>query len=80
MIWLKPLIGSLEREMLVSHTSITLMNVVIHSALTVYYSSLISLTSLFFKFVTLLPCLFADQFNRYKADEDDSLLSTRSLN
>lgn len=73
-VCLKPLIGPLEWKKLESHTSITLMNDVINSAFRVYSSSLISLTSLFFKFEALPPCLFAHQSNRYRADEEDSLI------
>lgn len=72
-VWLKSLIGPFKRENLEFHTFITLMNDVIHSALMLYSYSLISFTSLFFKFLTLPPCLFAHQSNRYRADEDDSL-------
>lgn len=62
----------LEREKLESHTSITLMNDVIHSALKVYSCFLIS-------FIFLKVCnsptlsLFSDQFNRYVVDKKDSL-------
>lgn len=52
-VWLKPLIGPLEREKLESHTSITLMNDVIQSTLKVYSSFL----SLSLTFSSTLPFL-----------------------
>lgn len=51
-VWLKLLIGPLERKILESHTSITLMNDIIHSSLKIYSFSFIPFTSPFLKFVT----------------------------
>lgn len=57
-VWLKPLIVPLEREKLDSHSSITLMNDVIHSALKVCFSTFNPFVSPFPRYITSFLFLY----------------------
>jgi len=69
-VWLKPLIGPVERAKLESHSSLTLMNDIVHASLKVFLFSnfyFVIFLSLGFSFPSLSP--FLGQSHRHGDDE-----------